>query len=48
VERRILLAFSRMMRMCRCGGEGGELGGGGVGEGGFVVVVGRGDVGYEK
>ena len=34
--------------MCRCGGEGEELGGGEVGEGGSVVVVGRGDVGYEK
>ena len=48
VEMRILLAFSRTMRMCRCGGEGEELEGEGVGEGGSVVVVGRGDVGYEK
>jgi hypothetical protein len=42
VERRILLAFLRMMRMCLCGGEGGR-GVGGGGEDGFVVV-GRGEV----
>jgi hypothetical protein len=45
VARRILLAFSKMMRMCLCEGEGRGVGRGG--EGG-CVMVGWGDIGNDE